>query len=296
MSLSISNPYRPGGRWWRANLHTHTTASDGALAPDLVCAKYREAGYHILAITDHERLTPCGCQPEADFLTIPGTEVGWPNVLHLGARKVVQGGTLPETLEAIQREGGLAVIAHPFSTTAESLLAVEGYQAIEIVNFFCLMHHEFGPEASPAGEALGLWDDLLRAGRRVWGIASDDAHFKDVPDFAGAWVWVQAEELTEVEVLRAIEAGRFYASEGPQVHEVTVEQDGSLHVRSTPVAEVRLVTDDSEATHTRRSDRGEDESFSVSLEGLGLMKPGYVRVELRDVQGRRAWLNPVFID
>lgn len=296
MPLTLRCPYRPAARYWRANLHTHTSRSDGALAPELVCAKYQEAGYHILALTDHDRLTSAPHLPAENFLTIPAVEVGWPHVLHLGARRVVEGGTLPITLQAIAREGGLAVIAHPFSLTAETLLAVGRYQAIEIVNFFCLLRHEFGPGATPEGEAVALWDDLLRAGRRVWGVAADDAHFREVPDFAGAWVWVEAEQLNQAEVLASLGAGRFYSSEGPRLDEVRVSSAGEVHIRSSPVVEVRLITADPDLTVIRRLDPAEQRSFSLSLSDLGLMKPGYVRLELRDEQGRRAWLNPFFIE
>lgn len=43
--------------WFRGNLHTHTTNSDGDLPPDVVTAWYRDAGYDFLALTDHDLLT-----------------------------------------------------------------------------------------------------------------------------------------------------------------------------------------------------------------------------------------------
>ena len=41
------------GRFWRGNLHTHSTRSDGVLAPEEVCRRYRAEGYDFLALTDH---------------------------------------------------------------------------------------------------------------------------------------------------------------------------------------------------------------------------------------------------
>ncbi|MFM7442606.1 MAG: PHP domain-containing protein, partial [Tabrizicola sp.] len=41
------------GRFWRGNLHTHSTRSDGVLAPEEVCRRYRDEGYDFLALTDH---------------------------------------------------------------------------------------------------------------------------------------------------------------------------------------------------------------------------------------------------
>jgi hypothetical protein len=37
----VSSP----GRFWRGNLHTHSTLSDGVLAPEQVVARYVAAGY-----------------------------------------------------------------------------------------------------------------------------------------------------------------------------------------------------------------------------------------------------------
>jgi len=41
------------GRFFKGNLHTHSNCSDGALNPEEVCRRYREAGYDFLALTDH---------------------------------------------------------------------------------------------------------------------------------------------------------------------------------------------------------------------------------------------------
>ena len=42
-----------GRSWFRGNLHTHTTVSDGRKTPDETAAIYRAAGYDFLALTDH---------------------------------------------------------------------------------------------------------------------------------------------------------------------------------------------------------------------------------------------------
>ena len=42
-----------GKRWFRGNLHTHSTVSDGLKTPDEVIRIYRNEGYDFLAFTDH---------------------------------------------------------------------------------------------------------------------------------------------------------------------------------------------------------------------------------------------------
>ncbi len=43
--------------FFRANFHTHTTESDGRATPEEAMKQYREAGYDILALTDHRKIT-----------------------------------------------------------------------------------------------------------------------------------------------------------------------------------------------------------------------------------------------
>ncbi len=42
-----------GKKWYKGNLHTHSTNSDGRLSPEEVIGLYREEGYDFLALTDH---------------------------------------------------------------------------------------------------------------------------------------------------------------------------------------------------------------------------------------------------
>ncbi len=41
------------GRFYRGNLHTHSTLSDGLLEPAEVCRRYKAEGYDFIALTDH---------------------------------------------------------------------------------------------------------------------------------------------------------------------------------------------------------------------------------------------------
>ena len=46
-------PFAAPGRFYKGNLHTHSTCSDAVRDPGDVCALYRDAGYDFLALTDH---------------------------------------------------------------------------------------------------------------------------------------------------------------------------------------------------------------------------------------------------
>ena len=55
-----------------ADLHVHTTVSDGSLAPEAVPAAARDAGLSVVAITDHDRFNPALSAPvtEHDGVTV----------------------------------------------------------------------------------------------------------------------------------------------------------------------------------------------------------------------------------
>jgi len=48
----ISNPYAIQGRWYKGNLHTHSTGSSGPFPRDEVIKLYRQDGYSFIAVTD----------------------------------------------------------------------------------------------------------------------------------------------------------------------------------------------------------------------------------------------------
>lgn len=46
------------GEFYKANLHMHTTISDGVLTPQEVKRLYVNEGYSIVAFSDHEVMVP----------------------------------------------------------------------------------------------------------------------------------------------------------------------------------------------------------------------------------------------
>ena len=60
---------------YKANLHTHSTYSDGILTPEELKEKYKGEGYAILAITDHELCLDHSDLNDDDFLTLTSYEI-----------------------------------------------------------------------------------------------------------------------------------------------------------------------------------------------------------------------------
>ncbi|MBQ4598514.1 MAG: PHP domain-containing protein [Clostridia bacterium] len=64
-----------GGQFYKANLHCHTTCSDGKLSPEAVKEAYKEKGYSIVAYTDHFLLVPHNELTDDSFLALNAVEL-----------------------------------------------------------------------------------------------------------------------------------------------------------------------------------------------------------------------------
>ena len=79
--MTFVDPFGNRGQFWRGNLHAHSNASDGALAPVAIRDLYRSAGYDFLAITDHFLevfgfpLTDISADDGADFVSLRSAEL-----------------------------------------------------------------------------------------------------------------------------------------------------------------------------------------------------------------------------
>ena len=289
-------PFARSGRWFKGQLHVHSTASDGELPPEAVLDWYRNQGYHFVALTDHEVLSESRAMA-GDFIALSGIEVqgmdpaaGLFHLVGLGLQKPpdLSGSTtlsMQETVNHLRAAGALVSIAHPYwsGQMSKDLLGVEGCYALEVYNAGCEV-------LECKGLSTVHWDDLLAAGCRLWGLAVDDAHWRPGPVDAGlGWVWVKAAALTQQAILSALQQGHFYASSGPQIDDVTLEGD-LVVVRCSPAVAVDFV---GMGPFSRRILAPPGETLTEARHRLRKWQR-YVRVAVQDTQGRWAWSNPLF--
>jgi len=64
----------PDAKQYKANLHCHSTISDGKKTPEELKEMYKSKGYSILAITDHEAPKKHSYLNDKDFITVTGYE------------------------------------------------------------------------------------------------------------------------------------------------------------------------------------------------------------------------------
>jgi predicted metal-dependent phosphoesterase TrpH len=305
-----SLPFDKPGRFYRGNLHLHSTNSDGAKSPADTLAGYRERGYDFVSLTDHflpkDDVAPVVSDTRnlgaEGFTTILGAEIHGPGMECGDLWHIVANG-LPLDFPWIGREetgrevaarareaGAFISLAHPFwSTTsvvdAETLLDLA--HAVEVYNHGC--------EVEVArGESWHFTDLLLAKGHRLNATATDDAHMKHPGDAErdayGGWVQVKAESLDEAALLAALKTGHYYSSTGPELHDVRVEGD-RLHVACSPV-DVIIVS--GEGSRSQRVVPGPVEGGSVSLEPF--RRAGWCRVTAMAIDGTKAWSNPIWLD
>ncbi|HUF45988.1 MAG TPA: phosphotransferase, partial [Aestuariivirgaceae bacterium] len=183
-------PFSLPGRFWRGNLHTHSTLSDGALEPDQVIEAYKATGYDFMMLSEHffERYS----WPIADtrkarsnrFTTLIGAELHAP-ITQVGELWHIVAAGLPldfepadgsETGAGLARRaaaaGAFVGIAHP----AWSQLTVEDGHAIDVAHAVEVYNHSCAMECD-RGDGWYLMDRLLNEGRKLTAFATDDAHF-----------------------------------------------------------------------------------------------------------------------
>ena len=289
------------GRFWRGNIHTHSTLSDGRLEPAEVCRLYRETGYDFLCLSDHF-LARYGF-PIADtrpyrtnsFTTILGAEIHAPANSHGEIWHVLAAG-LPEdfapTGEAesgvelaarAKAAGAFVGIAHPQwsgLSEADGRAMAAHADAVEIYNNGCALE-------CARGDGTYLLDGLLNAGHRLAGYAADDAHFR-FDDGFGGWMMVKAEANEPDALLAAMKAGDFYSSQGPLIHAFAVE-GGEAHVECSPATNIAVVGRGTRAVHVT------GRALTRTTLALERFAGDWFRLVVTDAAGRLAWSNPVWL-
>lgn len=306
-------PFAMPGRFWRGNLHTHSTRSDGHLDPAETVAWYRDNGYDFVALTDHfvrrygYSITDTRSLRTDGFTTLigaelhaPRTEVG--NLWHFIAAGLpvdfappAPGETAPQLAARAAAVGAFVIVAHPayYGLTVADVETVDAAHALEIYNGASELAYEMGH----SGHIL---DVLIARGRRIDACATDDAHFEytDYPDHGLGWVEVRAEENDPDALVEALKAGHFYATEGPELLDVSIDGN-ELLVASSPVMKV-IVSGGGERYECRYGleltrTRVPLTTFQNGAFEVDPLLGTFIRVTVVDAQGKRAWTNPIWL-
>ncbi len=271
------------GNFYKANLHTHSTVSDGKLTPEEVKEYYKSNGYSIVAYTDHNVIVRHNDLTDDGFLAITSFEVyvneeypapldyNFAKVYHfclyakdannvecpffserdIGMKHMLKYVTddmrkydsdksyniecVNELIKESNEAGFLVSYNHPKWSMQNYLdyRDLEGVWGVEVYN-------------SEANFSSGLTDndqafvDMLRDGKEVFPLATDDIHNQG--SAFGGFVMVKADELKYDVVMKALEKGDFYASTGPEICELYLE-DNMLKFKCKGAKRVCILTE-----------------------------------------------------
>ncbi len=285
--------YDCSGLWFKGNIHMHTTRSDGRLTVAEAADFYAEAGYDFICITDH--MVPFvgdNFNNAWPLLILDGIELHGEDDKGVLFHAVCVGevrGITTETgfMEALGRARArdcILIWAHPHwsgNTAADGMR--HNFHGIEVCNY-----------SSQVGEGKGMgayhWDAVLEQHGDMLGFAVDDSHFfEGATAEPGAWIMVNAPELSPHAVTASIRAGNFYSSTGPVIDRIWIERGNRLVVETSPVMHVRLIgpRDKAKWKNALGKEPMTHAHFRIPDDW------SYARLEIEDAQGKTAWTNPL---
>ena len=254
-------------------------------------ALYADAGYDFICLTDHWVASHESGKAHP-LLVLDGVELHGDDALGSFYHVVCLGSFdglsetmgLGEGLESARAQGAFLVLAHPswIGNTVEEALR-HPFHAVEVYNHVCTW-------LNGKGSGLYHWDAMLERRPDVLGLAVDDAHLSAAhPGWNGGWVMVAASDRTPAAVMQALRAGRYYSSCGPQIFHIE-SSGGFIRCRTSPVCFARLA-----GPRFRGSRQGSFDGGTMTDIELEIPKDcAYLRLELEDERGRRAWTNTLF--
>ena len=300
-AVEIGNPYAAVDWQWqqhRANLHTHTTESDGRWSPARTIDAYHELGYTILALADHNNVTYPWSRWDRDpqalgMLAVQANELSRGH--HVGSyfTDLNAGRGLEGNVAEVGKVGGIAVVFHPGRYFGRDWATLDAYVSVYQDN-----PHAVGLEIVNQRDRYpgdrAIWDAMLTQlmpERPVWGFANDDFHR---PGHLGrSWTMFLMPELTLEHFRQAMIAGTFYS----MARDVTRSEQRDEEmlppgIRSVTVQGTTITIDAANAEGIVWIAQGEEIHRGPSLTiRPGPNLPGYVRAELYN-PGGTTFTNP----
>lgn len=199
---------------YQGNVHIHSTYSDGSATIEEICTAAKKAGLDFIIVTDHYTLKGL---PEEGYrnglLLLVGMEINdiHSHYLALDIDTVVENNTdhPQQVIDAVNRLGGIGIIAHPLEYLASFLendmlytwqdWSVNGFQGIEIwnllsqwkgsvTNFWKAIYYVINPQAAlfgPYPEVMQRFDRYQQQGKKIVAWGGSDAHAPEIK--LGPW-------------------------------------------------------------------------------------------------------------
>ena len=286
----------------KANLHCHSTFSDGRYEVARLKELYLSHGYSVVAFSDHNVLVPHPELSGPDFIPITATEINVDNghgkTYHLNFfapdpelcelpafERVYSVEGINRLISAFNERGFLSQYNHPRWSfqNAGDFIGLKGLWGFEVFNTGCEleMHNGWGDYEYEVYCREGL-------GGLPAAVATDDNHNgagdpeSPFDDSFGGWTVLFPEKLDYSSVFAAMKNKELYCTTGPEIKSLYVE-DGRLFVECSPACSVNLRCDN------RRAPRMLSHCDDVTGAVFDIDPSArHIRLEIKDSRGRRA--------
>ena len=163
--------------------------------------------------------------------------------------------------------------------TKDDYINLKNIHSIEVINGACTFLND---------NTSIHYEQMLRSGMRVCPTAGDDTHSAE--KIGIAWTVIKAEELSYDALIKAYERGDCYASEGPEIYSLILE-DNKIKVRTSPASAISVHCEGRDGQiKASRTDTYTEAEFDYIPEKLG----SYFRIEVRDKFGYKAYSNAYY--
>lgn len=189
---------------------------------------------------------------------------------------------LNEYLKSVSDGGFLVNYNHPEWSlqTPEDYVGLEHIHSVEVANGGCLAVND---------NTSIHFNQMLRAGMKVVPTGGDDNH--NAGGSLRCWTMIKAPELSYDALIAGYEKGDCYASEGPDIKALWIE-DGKIKLKTSPAMQIILRSEGRYAPIKRLSEPAEYAEFDYEPQKTGR----FFRIEVRDAEGYRAWSNAYYTD
>ena len=232
-------------RLFKGDLHLHTLASDGVLSVGELAKHALRHGLDFLAITDHNQMVSADSLPRLPGLTlIPGIE--WTHFKghanFLGVDRPYDEPFFTNSLEDVQARfnsaqarGALIAINHPFDEVCPFTFDMNSlpFDCLEIWN---------GPMRVSNIQALGFWNTMLAAGKKIPICGGSDYHRDHLFILPGGpTTCVHAMSASPADILDGLRQGHAYLTFAPNGPSLEMTAGDALPGDSVPFAKVREI-------------------------------------------------------
>ena len=279
----------------KLGLHIHTSLSDGKHTPEISAQIYKDAGYDAVAFTDHwfygaeDTISGLkvlsGCEYNVGYVDCAAGVYHIVGLMMTREPQLTEGkNSVQEVIDEIHNCGGLAVLAHPAWSlnTPEMIKKLKNVDATEIYNAVSECKFSRRADSSLLVDMLGMEGYFYPL------LATDDCHYYSEGDCCNAYIMLECESTEREQIMSAIKAKKFYATQGPEIH--LTQKGDSFRVDCSEVKEIVFM---SNACFSRRTFTGE--ALTSAEYTPRHPHETYIRAYVVDKDGKKAWSNCIQI-